>query len=157
MKTEATKREEQQESAFFHPNMANIPSMSDFNLEPNKNDSEEDEKAKIFLRKFRNCAESGQQDAQLEASGLSFLKYVFEQHPDESTSGISDAIKTITHEAKEAHFLDESQKQLIKEAMTMALAESKLVYSEGEKKQLFEQFVSIAEHGLSATRTRRNL
>ena len=48
MKTEATKREEQQESAFFHPNMANIPSMSDFNLEPNKNDSEEDEKAKIF-------------------------------------------------------------------------------------------------------------
>ena len=68
-----------------------------------------------------------------------------------------DAIKTIAHESKQAHFLDESQKQLIKEAMTMALAESNLVYSEGEKKRLFEQFVSIAEHGVSATHTRRNL
>jgi hypothetical protein len=93
----------------------------------------------------------------LEESGLSFLKYVFEKHPDECASGISDAIKTIAHESKQAHFLDESQKQLIKEAMTMALAESNLVYSEGEKKRLFEQFVSIAEHGVSATHTRRNL
>ena len=93
----------------------------------------------------------------MEESGLSFLKYVFEKHHDGCVSGISDAIKTIAHESKVAHFLDESQKQLIEEAMTMPLAESNLVYSGGAKKQLFEKFVSIAEHGLSATRTRRNL